>query len=798
MFKVLLAATLVLASFIGTNGECANGCSGHGRCTSYDMCVCNRNWMANDCSERVCQFGLAHVDTPKGDLDMNGVVTDGTKVVAENSFVYPYGTTEAFPFCRDTELNDIPHSAHYYQECSNKGTCDRTTGTCACFDGYDGAACQRASCPGFPESCSGHGVCRSIEQLANDDYGNIYKLWDRKSTMGCQCDKSYFGPDCSQRECKHGVDPLYLDDSATLRIATYDVAVLTTSATIDFTDGTPLHGQAYWALRFYDIHGEDWLTRPIRAGASCDEVLAALEALPNNVIPAGQTWCTLTEAVNQNGVEGWVNGTDTHYPTGSDDSVASNVVWSPNILPGSRLIKYPLAFWEQNIRSSYRGSFDDLNFAGFRDDVLSGYIYRLKFIGNPGDLKQPEVEVYLDGKRPSINSKNGKVITKVWTDGQQGENDDFLADHCDGVTVQIGYTGTTVKGPYFFLTGFTAVEKALLKTCLGDADFDTSNNVEVYNWDYGTREYPHLIKLVKSRTTLTDGGYLAVIYLDNTVNQISDNLGDFSVFRLMNPFFSADDYAFGKQFQRGDLDQPSQLFAYTGKDQFEVYTTKGVLALTSNKSEATFGFASQEIFMTNVSYDMYQGYNGNQNQFDGDISCEIGANNGFKSQYVKHCLNKSDNFILLNWDTPHSNPQHLNLYTAEKISTKKYFASEAENFWGTKFQGFPYLNHGTPAGPNAVAPFASGGLNNRGSVGGTQDSHFETHSIITDIATNWAQVVSDKPVFQVYKFFPSADSTYGYVSECSNRGICDETTGVCNCFPGYSHDDCSQQNSLHV
>lgn len=45
--------------------ECANGCNGHGKCTSYDMCICNRNWQANDCSERVCQFGLAHVDTPK-------------------------------------------------------------------------------------------------------------------------------------------------------------------------------------------------------------------------------------------------------------------------------------------------------------------------------------------------------------------------------------------------------------------------------------------------------------------------------------------------------------------------------------------------------------------------------------------------------------------------------------------------------------------------------------------------------------------------------------------------------------
>lgn len=33
------------------HSECINGCTGHGQCTVYDMCVCNRNWQGNDCSQ---------------------------------------------------------------------------------------------------------------------------------------------------------------------------------------------------------------------------------------------------------------------------------------------------------------------------------------------------------------------------------------------------------------------------------------------------------------------------------------------------------------------------------------------------------------------------------------------------------------------------------------------------------------------------------------------------------------------------------------------------------------------------
>jgi hypothetical protein len=292
--KSLLLAACLAAYFTVTNGECANACNGHGKCTSYDMCICNRNWQASDCSERVCMFGLAHVDTPKGDLDMSGALSGPDHTVVDNSFAYPYGTTEQFPQMEDSDFKDLTDSAHWYMECSNKGKCDRTSGECSCYDGYDGVACQRASCPGYPNSCSGHGVCKTIKQLAHADNYNVYELWDRDTTMGCECDSGYTGPDCSERICKYGVDPLYLDDAATVKYSIYDFALVSTAKGVTttaglFTDGSTTAGTGYFALRFYDNFGEDWLTGPIQAGSSCTSVVEALEALPNNAIPSGDS-----------------------------------------------------------------------------------------------------------------------------------------------------------------------------------------------------------------------------------------------------------------------------------------------------------------------------------------------------------------------------------------------------------------------------------------------------------------------------------------------------------------------------
>ena len=145
--------------FAYVQAYCPNGCSGHGSCGASDKCTCYTRidgepaWTFNDCSGRTCPKGQAWV----------GYVQN---------------------------IND----AHPVVECSNAGSCDRKSGLCTCFPGYEGISCERQACP---NQCSSAGVCLSEEQLASEA-GRVYSTpWDASMASGCACDLGRRGPDCS-------------------------------------------------------------------------------------------------------------------------------------------------------------------------------------------------------------------------------------------------------------------------------------------------------------------------------------------------------------------------------------------------------------------------------------------------------------------------------------------------------------------------------------------------------------------------------------------------------------------------
>jgi len=182
------------------HGACPNACSGHGTCDAQDQCTCflevdgNSMFLGADCSQFTCPRGVSWKEPAAGSKHKTNA------------------------------------------ECSDSGICDRLTGECTCFPGYEGSACQRTACP---NECSGHGTCRSnvdfaidfseqvhTQQLAvtpakdnkapnkiPDSYYDYFLVtydnaWDSDMQYGCLCDVGFRGADCSLMECPSAEDPM--------------------------------------------------------------------------------------------------------------------------------------------------------------------------------------------------------------------------------------------------------------------------------------------------------------------------------------------------------------------------------------------------------------------------------------------------------------------------------------------------------------------------------------------------------------------------------------------------------------
>ncbi|KAL3671891.1 hypothetical protein V7S43_002559 [Phytophthora oleae] len=297
----VVMALLSVPSF----AECPNGCSGNGACMAKDMCICYKNYQGNDCMDRTCQSGYAHADTPKGDINMDQSRTTANWILTDSQ-QDPAGTYEFFNPDAATD------EAHFYMECSNKGLCDRSLGTCTCFDGYEGVSCQRTACP---NKCSGHGTCESLRELGLKTTGTLfgnpdnvnqitYDLWDSRVAYGCRCDPWYEGADCSLRSCKVGVDPMYLSvGNAIYTVFALHVWLDPTLATgYPVVDGSsalvPRTGKDDWVrLRLFDFHGEAYLTGAIPIVS--DGGVAAATSLTNAKTNAGAVAAAIKKIPNQ-------------------------------------------------------------------------------------------------------------------------------------------------------------------------------------------------------------------------------------------------------------------------------------------------------------------------------------------------------------------------------------------------------------------------------------------------------------------------------------------------------------------
>ena len=309
----------VLAGLGFAAAACPNDCSGHGVCGSA-QCECYRNWVGADCSDRVCTFGRAFIDSPTGDLNGDGA-HDPHRAFSPNENVEVHGISNVvggrselydhrYGYARDNRTHDWDE-AHFYRECSNKGVCDRSTGQCDCFPGYWGEGCDRTVCP---QDCNGHGVCRTLY----DSYDMDYTAWDLHKTTKCVCDAGFSGPSCNMRECPRGADPVENAQVVTNSIQaiywnSYETDVADIDEAITFLSDKP--SKVYYTLTFTDEFDDEWVTQLLtvdyttdctNAGecisapdstlvdieANSEAVNNSLAALPNGAINNHYVWTT--------------------------------------------------------------------------------------------------------------------------------------------------------------------------------------------------------------------------------------------------------------------------------------------------------------------------------------------------------------------------------------------------------------------------------------------------------------------------------------------------------------------------
>jgi hypothetical protein len=63
-------------------------------------------------------------------------------------------------------------------------------------------------------------------------------------------------------------------------------------------------------------------------------------------------------------------------------------------------------------------------------------------------------------------------------------------------------------------------------------------------------------------------------------------------------------------------------------------------------------------------------------------------------------------------------------------------------------------------------------------------------------ANSWVAVPENLVSAARIKVKAKLKQKYQYVSECSNRGVCDTESGLCSCFSGYTHNNCDTQTPV--
>jgi len=200
-----LIILLLVTIFAAVSAYCPNGCSGHGSCGANDKCTCyaridgNPAWTEADCSGRTCPMSMAWVGEVVSANNAHPVVECSNKGICDRKT----GECVCFPNYDGIacERTVCPSNCNEAGVCFTQQQLAQEAGRdyskpwdankhvgCVCDLGRRGPDCSLIECPSGPDvlkgpgnsmgrDCSGRGIC---------DY----------SAGTCSCFMGYYGTKC--------------------------------------------------------------------------------------------------------------------------------------------------------------------------------------------------------------------------------------------------------------------------------------------------------------------------------------------------------------------------------------------------------------------------------------------------------------------------------------------------------------------------------------------------------------------------------------------------------------------------
>lgn len=803
--KIALVALGLLAFAGTTRAACPNACSGHGTCGTDDQCICHSNFEGGDCSQRVCPYGNAWVTTANGDLNFDGDRFDGTQYNKDYTFDKnlasaqlatqrsPGGDWESWPYYAKSG------EGHFLMECSNRGLCSRDTGECQCFEGYTGSACQRSSCP---SGCSGHGSCESITEMkVVQGTGKAYDLWDKDMQRTCLCDSGYTGIACNQRTCPLGDDPLTTHDYFQDRAVQY----------ISVSADTPFHGQL--ALVYTAPDGEKYTTDrfdtagTLGTGAEAALALAAetaLRSLPNNVLSAVEVKAGACEKL----VGGFFKLSFTDLGT-KDEAVSFEAASNPYgnmheptglsapTAPTSGLIRHgnqvydmddggKLVFGYASKLSGASTPMDDTSIT----EVQKRHCvrYEVTFTGRSGNVALLGIDttaVTVPAPGASIKGKDGSTI-KILSSGQIEATVDqtgitgnhhnglpntfktYLATHatCDGVSYGIG-TVTAVGSnavTYAERSGLGVYDNAAADTCT------STQGVEIFEM-IRHASYPRsnvMSSAVATRSLTKEAAFAVMVKDGNDVTPCDPLVDAYQTAGCASWIIRCDFVGVTK----GTDDEDSG----------------GAIRLDSGQSKLTCKDDDSHIrgptgAVTDMNTHIH--YNSRVNVYcngvlHGTFTVLSSTEKELIFQEIVHDCN-GDYVSNAAGDTTNRNTDVLITLADQEIKS-------AINLYDYR----SFIQDATIK------------INVKG-----VDEHCKVQSILTNSASTtvsnriicsntFGKAAEAHGVTDTAQSISLVGTSGSEASTCSDRGLCNFETGMCDCFSGYTGIACESQNALHI